>query len=102
MKEFWVVGACGSVSFKVVVVRLDSCEGRSRGGNAAEGGSPGWWGLEYREFMGKILKDSGLPAYASHSAERQNLVPTGYTVATLGNSLDMKKGLSALSHCFIW
>lgn len=34
-----MVGACGHVSFKVVVVRLDSYKGLSRGGKS-EGGPP--------------------------------------------------------------
>ena len=41
-----VVGACGHVSFKVVVVRLDSCKGLSRGGEPAEGVSR--WGGVWR------------------------------------------------------
>ncbi len=36
-----VVGACESVSFKVVVLRLDSCKGLSRGGKSGEGGPRG-------------------------------------------------------------
>ena len=36
-----MVGACESVSFKVVVLRLDSCKGLSRGGKSGEGGPRG-------------------------------------------------------------
>ena len=39
-----MVGACGHVSFKVVVVLLDSCKGLSRGGKSGEGG-PRWGGV---------------------------------------------------------
>ena len=36
-----MVGACESVSFKVLVVRADSCKGLSRGGKSGEGGPRG-------------------------------------------------------------
>ena len=38
---YWVVGACGHVSFKVLVLCPDSCKGLSRGGKPAEGGPRG-------------------------------------------------------------